>query len=339
MPSYNDLVQFASRNQGEGVLVEPRFYFDFLDFPTVATAAGQEIGNSDSDALKNGEQFPVRLTHLIFAPLPAMTNEGAMKRPSQAAIQDTFFRVERYGEFYMNERLIRGPAWQNKVVAPPTSMNNGIVTHRFAQPLVLSSRDSFKVELEQAFDFTTVNFPPYTLSTDVFSPDATTPVNITVQFTGLGFKSGRPYLYAGSARKSGAIWVIDSSQLQNTGNEPVIITEMTVMASLVGTFTPGEEQTNAPQGTNLADARLFRIAVRQNGNGTQAWWFRGPVYPTAVHRMPLCLLGTDVNNAVVHKFPGDGLTLEPGELLRVRGSSNTNTFPVAVAAAGYIMVT
>ncbi len=336
MPSYNDLVQFASRNRGEGVLVEPRFYYDVLDFPTVATAVGQEIGNSDSDAYKNGEQFPVRLTHMIAAPMPIMSDQNTLKWPSQAAIQDMFFRVERYGEFYMNERLIRGPAWQNKVVAPPTSMNNGIVTHRFAQPLVLSSRDSLRVELDSPYDFSSVQWPPYSLSTTGVSDAAAV---ITVQFTGLGFKSGRPYLYSGEATRAGAIWVVDPSQLQNTGNEPVIITEMTVMAAKTGLFAPGEGQTNAPTGTSLADARLFRIGVRQNGNGTQAWWFRGPVYPEAIYRMPLCLLGTDVNNAVVHQFPGDGLTLEPGELLRVKGASNTNTFPAAVGFAGYVMVT
>lgn len=336
MSSYNDLVQFAARNRGEGVLVEPRFYFDYLNFPTVATAAGQEIGNSDSDAYKNGEQFPVRLTHMIAAPMSVMADQNTLKWASQAAIQDMFFRVERYGEFYMNERLIRGPAWQNKVVAPPTSMNNGIVTHRFAQPLVLSSRDSLKVELERADTFTAVQWPPYSVATTTATD---VEVAVTVQFTGVGFKSGRPYLYAGEATRAGAIWVVDPSQLQNTGNEPVILTEMSVMAALPGLYTPNEGQTNAPTGTSLADARMFRIAVRQNGNGTQAWWFRGPVYPTAVHRMPLCLLGTDVNNAVVHQFPGDGLTLEPGELLRVRGSSNTNAFPAAVGFAGYIMVT
>lgn len=336
MTTYNDLVQFAARNRGEGVLVEPRFYFDFLPFPTVAQAAGQEIGNTDSDAYKNGEQFPVRLTHMVVAPLPTMDNQNVLRWPSQSAVQDMFLRVERFGEFYMNERLIRAPAWMNKVIAPPTSMNNGVVTHRFAQPLVLSSRDSLRVELEAPYTFTGVNFPPYNLSTDDVSDLV---LEITVQVTGIGMKSGRPYFYSGQARPAGAVYAIDPAQLQNTGNEPVVVTEMTVFAGYSGIFTPAEGQTLAPTGTNLVDARFFRINVRQNGNGTQAYWMRGPVYPDLVARMPLCLLGTDVNNCVVHEFPGDGLTLEPGELLRVKGASNTNTFPAAVGFAGYIMVT
>lgn len=358
---FGDLIQFASRNRGEGVLVEPRFYFDFLDFSQVDSAAppySRTVSNTDQASFTNGEQFPVRLTHVIIAPEHRPTaSEGenvvVYERPS--TVQQLFLRIERYGEYYMNEQFVRASAWHNVQSAQPYNLSAGSVVHRFFQPLVLSARDSLRVDFEALFPGATPmaqpvpDFQPWTINRN----DQSQPVQpqIDVQVAGVGMRSGRPYLLAGPARpttESGqSLFTVDPALLQNVGNESIALTEMTVTANV--TFTqPGLE---ADISGLLSDARLFRMQVRQQGNGTQASWFRGPIFPNEVRRMPLGLFGTHLGSAVVHRFPGDGITLDPGEVVRVSGQNsvygNVDFSPIspnypnryAVGMAGYLMVT
>lgn len=357
---FGDLIQFASKNRGDGVLIEPRFYYDTLDFTTLPGAEEADpytlvAQNSDSAAYTNGEQFPVRITHMVVSPLHTPVTGESYKviyqRPSGA--QSLWLRVERYSEYYMNESFIRATAWHNVQSAQPYNAAAGTVTHKFFQPLVLSARDSLRVDFEAVFPgATTMAVPiiggesgpmPTTLNPDNAAP------SIFVQLTGVGMRSGQPYFLAGPARPTtdggSRLFSVDPANLQNLGNEPIAVTEMTVNASLSVEIPEGEGSTT----TVLSDVRFFRMRVRQQGNGTQAELFRGPVYPTPMERMPLSLFGTHLGDAVVHRLPGDGIQLDPGEVLRVSGQNaryvvnRGNIAPIptlyAVGFAGYLMVT
>ena len=347
---FGDIVQFASRNRGEGVLIEPRFYYDVLNFENILGTGPYTtvVPNSDPDAIKNGEQFPVRLTHMIVAPQHWSILSGpapivAYEPPS--AVQQLTLRVERYGEYYMNEQFIRASAWHNVQSAQPFNLAAGSVTHKFFQPLVLSARDSLRVDFEAAFPGPT-NFASTGIGATNFAinPEGIAP-NILVQLAGVGMRSGRPYLLAGPARPTTnggqTLFTVDPTLLQNVGNEPIALTRMTVVANV--SYEDEDNEIGL-----LPNVQMFRMMVRQQGNGTQANWFSGPNYPTPVTRMPLALFGTDLGDAVVHKFPGDGITLDPGEVVRITAQNSgygpdpeTSTAPrqYSIGLAGYLMVT
>jgi hypothetical protein len=360
---FDQVVQFASRNTGEGVLVEPRFYYDILDFPRLVDSSGPSpdstiVANSDPGAYVNAEQFPVRLTQMIVSVLPMIQpdNPEVLVYPALSDVQKVFLRVERYGEFYMSEIPLRAVNFANKNVAPPTSTGQGTVMHKFHTPVVLASRDSFRVEfsLSTPLGYNSVWFPPYGDGTLGQSGAAVIePGNLrcNVQFAGVGMISGRPYVFGGEGTFVGGSWVVDSAQMINASNEPVAITQVTASANfnVALVFNPIFPDA-LPPGTFPADVRFMSIQIRQQGNGTQANWMRGPTNPVNITRMPLSLLGTDMGSAVVHEIPGDGLTLEPGETVRVQGNFALPElpaevpmpqfrFPVYVAFAGYIMVT
>ena len=359
---FGNLIQFAARNRGEGTLVEPRFYYDVLNFQPYSDTAepySLVVGQSDPDSFKNSEQFPVRITHVVVSPQHYLsgTAEGLIiQRPSAA--QRLMLRLERYGEYYMNEMHMRSTAWHNVQNAPAQNVAMGTVTHTFAQPVVLSARDSLRVEFDLVYpteQLCTVPQPsPGTFTLNGDPASAAFNPQIDVQFTGVGILSGRPYFLAGPARRTSdsvrSVYVVDPSLLQNIGHEPIALTDMTV----TGNSQYFDPQTDALLGY-LPDVRMFRIQVRQQGNGTQANWFRGPTFPEIIPRMPLALLGTHVSNSVVHRLPGDGIQLDPGEMIRVSGQNSVYGDLVLVASpndvasrmprqyhiglAGYLMVT
>lgn len=353
---FGDLIQFASKNRGDGVLIEPRFYYDVLNFAGVDSAApaySRTVQQSDPDSFKNGEQFPVRLTHLLISPQHEIITGASptllYERPS--TVQYLTLRVERYGEYYMNEQFIRASAWHNVANAQPYNLASGSVTHRFFQPLVLSARDSLRVDFEAVYPGVTpfgVPDPNASLGF-INSVDGAAYVapSIVVQLAGVGMRSGRAYMLAGPARPTTdagtTIFTVDPALLQNVGNEPIALTDMTVVGNSSFQTVAGTTGTGL-----LPDVRMFRMQVRQQGNGTQAQWAKGPTYPTPINRLPLGLFGTHLGDAVVHRFPGDGITLDPGEVVRVSGQnaaygaqSGADAYPrqYNVGFAGYLMVT
>ncbi len=364
---FGDIIQFASRNRGEGVLIEPRFYYDRLDFTSTlvseqALPYSQEVPQTDPDSYKNGEQFPVRLTHMIVAPaLMQETSDNAVVFTRSSLAQKLMLRVERYGEYYMNETHIRASAWHNVACAPPANVGESLVSHTFFQPVVLSARDSLRVDIEAIYPAASQQMfiPPPGATQEVLLNSvpvdglgATLGGEVYVALGGGGTRYGRPYVLSGGARPTTegglTFFSVDPSQLQNIGNEPIALTSISVNAAVKTIFDPN----NQPTPGRIYDTRFFRVRIRQQGNGTQANWFRGPTFPQLIDRMPLSMLGTSINTAVVHRFPGDGIQLDPGEFVRVTGLNekygpfeSTVTEPDVipriydVAFAGYIMVT
>jgi len=322
--NYKEVVQFASKNRGEGVLIEPRAYFDFLNYVDASVDLNVQVWNTDPGAFTNGEQFPVRLTHFVVSPNFKVATFGTKDNVAQYVYPDALhsvkLRIERYDEFYMNEFLINAPAWHNVNIAPPVAVGNALVTRTLKHAIVLSARDSFRVECERV---------PFGDAVGVSASNAEPPVTVTgsvavtFTFTGVGMRSGRVYTWGDTLNfyaDGPSIQSFDPAQLQNVGGEPVAITQMSFQVGPGDPILNGDVTVPPADAPAMFDTRLFRVGIRQQGNGTQADFQHGPTYPTEIRRMPLSLWGTDVGQSVVHQFPGDGLLLDPGQTVRVQGT-------------------
>jgi hypothetical protein len=322
--NYKEVVQFASKNRGEGVLIEPRAYFDFLNYVDASNDLATQVWNTDPGSFTNGEQFPVRLTHFIVSPNFKVATFGTdivAQYVYLDALQSVKLRIERYDEYYMNEFLINAPAWHNVNIAPPVGVGNALVTRTLPHAVVLSARDSFRVECERV---------PFGAIVGVSASDAepldtvTGSVAVTFTFTGVGMRSGRVYTWGDTLNfypDGPSIQSFDPAQLQNVGGEPVAVTQMSFQVGPGEPVSlPDQDLIGPASAPAMFDTRLFRVGIKQQGNGTQADFQHGPTYPTEIRRMPLSLWGTDVGQSVVHQFPGDGLLLDPGQTVRVQGT-------------------
>jgi hypothetical protein len=169
---------------------------------------------------------------------------------------------------------------------------------------------------------------------------------VEVNFIGTGLLSGKPYYFGvrgtfNDSRENTSL-TLDPAELRNAGAEPVAISEMTIRTDRRG-----------PLNISAID-----IQIAQDGNGTNTPWLRGPLIPVDRPRCPASLLGVHAGEALIHRFPGDGILLEPGEGLTPalmslftglniamgsRSSSEIRTvktnFDVGLALSGYLMVT
>ena len=320
--NYKEIVQFASKNRGEGVLIEPRAYFDFLNYVDASSNLNTQVWNTDPGSFTNGEQFPVRLTHFVVSPnfkVAQVQSETVVRYVYPDALQSVKLRIERYDEFYMNEFLINAPAWHNVNIAPPVAVGNALVTRTLKHAIVLSARDSLRVEVERVPFGATVAITPAGGEPSV----VTGTLSVTFTYTGVGMRSGRVYTWGDTVSfytDGPSIESFDPAQLQNVGGEPVAITQMSFQVGPGENVIDGDTTFGPASAPAMFDTRLFRVAIKQIGNGTQADFQHGPTYPTEIKRMPLSLWGTDVGQSVVHQFPGDGLLLDPGQTVRVQGT-------------------
>jgi len=303
------LVKLASGHLEKGIIHEPRAFFDVVELNPV----GHETAGH-SEVFSNGEQFPIRLTHLT-ATLGLYTQE--VQQPTiqdELLIQRVGMKLLFHNQAYMNPEFLPVPLWGNKVVATAPQVSFGTSGWHFDVPFVLSQRDSLVVSVQ---------------SVDENPPSA---VVATVTFTGIGYVSGRPYILTGHRELlTGAETGLPTTSFRNDGGEPIIVTDMTTNLS-----SPIDD--DSPVG----DGRGLLLNVRQAGNGTNAQWFQGVVSTTPpIPNMQSTLLGVTSGRAVVHEFPGDGLIWEPGEGIDLRAQGLTANPPDAflhVALLGYITV-
>lgn len=300
----------------EGVINEPRMFFDvFAPTPPVNNANNGNPTAGTPGVFVNGEQFPIRITHLLGATRYLQSDDSTPDDPRN--IQRIGLNLVFHDEFYMNTQFLPVPVWGNKVVAASDVVSQGTSAWNFvnnSRPFLLSARDTLvvNVRLDVASD-----------------PNPGSEIPVTVTFTGFGALSKRAYVLSSQinmARK-GLAFPMPSDNFRNDGVEPIVITDMTVN---VGAALDASDATG--------DISKVSINVKHVGNGTQATWFNGPVGNSWC---PAQLLGLSTGRAVVHEFPGDGLIWEPNEGITVYAEalgSATFASVLCLGMAGYLMI-
>ena len=303
------VVRLGTSGIRQGVINEPRIYWDEVPQNSSATF----ITEGTPGVFINGEQFPVRLTHMSAG--VRFLDQGD-DVDDTAGIQRIGLRMVYHDQFYMSPQFLPLPVWANKLIAMPTPQGFGNSHWDFVangQPFVLSARDTLTVTVQ--------------LQEEVAGP-ATIPVNVI--FTGIGALSKRPYLLNGAANLANLTQTdLSTVDVRNDGSEPIVITDM--VANI------GGPSNNSPAG----QIGRLRLNIKQIGNGTNARWFSGPATPVSIPNMPAVLAGITSGRGVVHQFPGDGLIWEPGEGITIQTQATIDGVEsvLVLGLAGYIMVT
>jgi hypothetical protein len=301
----------AQTNPTRGVLFEPRAYFNLF------TLNGTQEVPGNSEVFRNGEDFPVFITHLTAS--MAARNRANDADLDERLIQRVGLYLQFHDQYYMNAPQQLGgsgdgqviqaaplPTWQNVNNGGPEALTRGTASWRFDKGAILSARDSLKIRTRL-----------YSL------PAAATP--ITVSFAGIGLISAQPYFFSGTVQASDLGWVdLDPTRFANDGAEPVVLSDMAVSV---------QAPTNSVDPTG--DSRRVYVQVRQIGNGTGAEWFRGPVNALTPgvgdlvpsNALPAILFGQKQGRCVTHQFPqplvwepGDGITATVQALLASTGA-------------------
>ena len=313
------LRKLGARNQCEGVLCEPRIFYAPFVFP------GDGVTNlvrADPGVFRNGEQFPVRITHLttyirageVSSP-PIIPTQG-----DERAMQFYSMKARCHDTDYMNSLFVPLPLWHNKQTAASDIVTRGSSTWFFDKYYTMSARDGMVVQV----------------SLDS-NPTQGQTRRVTVGFDGTGRLSKRPYKLSSTLDVANITPVtLNPDDFRNDGIEPIDISSMSV-------FCGSQSASSTPAG----DIQQLYISVRQDGNGINKLWNVGPIDTATFPRCPAALYGVSTGRAIVHQLPVSpqdgtvGWLWEPGEgvdfeLLSSRPDRNDTLF---VAACGYIMVT
>lgn len=307
-PYVDEVVRLASRNLANGVIEEPRGFFDVITLGNVG-----QVSNGVPEVFVNGEQFPVRLLWASFALVPQWDATPVAAGVDPRLIQRVGARFRFHDTYYMTDDFAVVPLWNNRIVAASDAITQASSTIVFDRPLVLTERASLRVSVE-------------------LQSTPTTPRTVSVSFTGTGMISKTPYFFQGEYElDSTAATEIDPTSFRSDGVEPIALTTMVVTCSA--------EEDDA---TGVGDIRQLAVNVRQVGGGTNADWWRGPQVPAlTLDRVPAQLLGISAGTAVLHRFPGDGVMWEPGQGITVElAAMNAATvgLDVGVHLFGYISV-
>lgn len=301
------LVKLSQPMLEKGVYNEPRGYYDIIPINQDGS-----ISPGAPEVFQNGEQFPVRLTHMTAA-LAYYDNEQQRAVADEALIQRVGLRLQFHNQFYMNPDFLPVPLWGNKPVATSDAVSYGTSAWGFDVPFILSARDTMRVSVQLN------SVPPQE------------GVEAALSMTGIGLLSGRPYLLAArDVLLDETRTILNPVFFRNDGSEPIVVADCTVNVS-------NGLDDNEPSG----DIRNLNVQIQQVGNGTNAEWFQGPDNQPTGTLIPAVLLGQRSGRAVVHVFPGDGLIWNPGEGIQLEAIGLSDQIPnvtLLVAMLGYIMV-
>jgi len=319
---YNAYLQkLAEGNITDGVLYEPRAFFDYIRLtePFIPVKGHPEV-------FKNGEEFPIVLTHMTASMAAVGEDDGQIELQDERYIQRVGMYMNFHDQYYMSppqsfslnfggaqtsvQYAAPLPTWVNTNVATSGVNNQNTVSWTFPKPFILSTRDSMRVEF----------FTPYDIGGRV----------CTVAFSGVGAISRQPYNISGSALlDDNATSTVPTNELQNDGVEPIVVKSMSASLS------PDPGNVNGG-----ADTRFVFMRVKQIGNGTNGDWFQGPLgvslQGTSGAELPGSMigvsnLGVTTGRSVVHTFP------KPVILSLDAGPTPLNS-GVQVALSGYIAV-
>lgn len=305
----NDYVRrVATRNKSEGQarLYEPRLMADSFAF----TGTQQRV-NGNPDVFRNGEKFPIRITHLLMASQFVASDGQTPIGGDERIVQRYALRIRAHDTYYMNPLRVMMPLWANKPAAAPDVVTLCQSTWRFDKPVILGNRDAFEVRVALRI-----------------APSSGTE-RISIVFEGCGLYSRQPKRLTTFVDRSVVAEITMSIEdLRNDGTEPMEVQSVTLH------HTPSTAQVNP-----IGNIRNVEARIRLNGNGTNEWWnWRAS---TAVsQRIDAQMFGVETGRAIVHRLPGDGWLWYPNEGVdaEVESSVTTRTDTLLLAMAGYVMV-
>lgn len=309
------LAQLSRQDVCDGVAYEPRILFDDFDFD----AGGVNTVRCEPDAFINGEERPMRITHVVAAmgrPPTDASPAPALAQGDERLIQRFAMRVITHDTFYMSPKFVPFPLWHNCRNAAAAAVSRGNGTWHFAKPFALSQRDTFIVDL-------TLESVPASARI------------CGATFSGIGRTSKRPVRFTDSVQITDTTTVqLDPSALRSQGAEVVDIHSMSLHCG-------GPIDGNDASG----DLQQLRAAVRQLGNGTNEQWESGPAVGVAGADAPPALLwAPDTGRAVVHRLPNPW-TFQPdqGVELVVQALDTTRQATISdrvwVGLLGYTIIT
>lgn len=310
-PESDYVRKLAARNlkEGDARLFEPRLFADTFAF----TGTQQRIF-ADPDVFRNGEKFPMRITHLIMAAQWAAADGQSPVGGDERIIQRYGLRIRAHDTYYMNALSVPMPLWANKPVATSDVITRAQACWQLDKPVILGNRDTFEI-----------------LVALLVAP-ATGTERVACALDGVGFYSRQPKRLTGFVDIGNTVvpTAIDSDDFRNDGTEPIEIHTITLH------HTPSTSQSNP-----VGNIRNVRARMRINGNGTNQWWnWTRPAPAVANQLIPANLFGVQTGRAVVHRLPMGGWLWYPNEGVtpEVESLVTTRTDTILLAMAGYIMV-
>jgi len=315
-PNTNELVTFlAQRNVMDGILYEPRLYtqlFDFTDPDQVRPLA------SDDAVFRNGEQYPVRITHLVAA----IRDTGVVQTRDPRFVQRFGVRLRAHDTYYMNDEFCLLPLFHNTVTSAAEVVSRSVSSWTFAHPTYMGARDGFEVKLALEYGV---------------SAQFEESIRVWVTFHGVGAISRRPKQLTGYKdfvpADGTAIRAIPIEFYRNDGTEPLEVTGITVHVQAADGLVGADPSGNI---------RRVKLSVRQSGNGTNQRWTATPTSEPG-NLVPASLWGLTTGRCVVHELPENdnypGWLWYPNEGLTVEVMPNPNVDrAVYVGLVGHICV-
>lgn len=311
----------TAKTHVHGRRFEPRVYFQEYVF-----ADDQRMAFPDPVAWRNGEQFPVVITHITAAMRGSriVGDEQNPREGSPVLINNYGLRINSHDTFYQSPQMIQLPAWHNVRNASSDVVTPGTTTWVFDKPFLLGNRASFKVQvkLERA---------------PVDAQQAPSQRLVGVVFDCLGKITGRPYRLADTRDVDDtSIATFSSSRLQNQVAEPLEVLSVT--------FTCGSEQPGY-----AGDITQMRVRISCDGTGSnQSWSHGGGVTPFPHEFVPATLLGVTSGICVTHRIPGAGWLFDPGQgvdpaveflYLDLADRVRTTEEAVMIGMLGYTVIT
>ena len=317
-PESDYVRKLAARNlkEADARLFEPRLFADHFAFD-----GDQQRIFADPDVFRNGEKFPMRITHIIVGvEYEAQTTIETPPRGDERAIQRYGLRIRAHDTYYMNALSTPLPLWANTPIAASDVITYAQACWRLERPVILGNRDTFEIKVALIFD-----------------PGASTE-RVACAVDGVGLYSRQPKRLTGYIDLTDTLeHAIDSDDFRNDGTEPFEIHTITLH------HTPA---TNS--GNPVGNLRNVRARMRINGNGTNQWWDwrrNGAVASAGGaawtdQLIPAHLFGVQTGRAVVHRLPGDGWLWYPNEGVTVEMEAfvTSRSDTLWLAMAGYIMV-
>lgn len=288
------LVKAAKQIQLDGVLYEPRVYFDVFTV-TSDLNSSQIVSGSPNNIFVNGEQFPVSIQWMTATMLPKLADEETLFGDPRL-LQRIGLRVRYHDQYYMARTHAPIALWANTPNAAPDFVSPSTASWDFEQPFVLSARDSLQITVQADQDLAAL------------FTEGGAEATVSVSLHGIGLLSERPYFFSGKTVLTGTTSTnLPTTFFRNDGSEPVVIGGM-----VLNTFF------SAPSGAAAVTlpASAIRVQCRQIGNGTNADWVQGPS-PVFSSQVPAALLGAKTGFNMLHRIPGNGWQWRPGEGIEI----------------------